>query len=88
MYNIDNIFHIIKFMSKIANVNIITKINILCSNFKKDMRGDGKILTPINVNSGSTLRKQYINLWRHEELEKVLIHELIHYYNIDTKVYN
>jgi hypothetical protein len=81
--NIDNIFHIIKFMSEIANVSIITKINILCSNFKKDMRGDGKILTPINVNSGSTLRKQYINLWRHEELEKVLIHELIHYYNID-----
>ena len=41
------------------------------------------IIGPINVNSGSTLPGEYVNIWRVEEFEKVLIHEIQHYYGCD-----
>src|SRR3989344_2001160 len=43
----------------------------------------------LQINSGSTLFGDYgeqIELWREEELLKVLVHELIHYMNIDFKL--
>jgi hypothetical protein len=46
------------------------------------------ILTPINVNSGSCYRKVLVNIWREEELEKVLFHELLHYYECDFHTHN
>lgn len=39
--------------------------------------------TPLNMNSGSTLKGVMLSVWREEELEKVLIHELCHYINVD-----
>jgi len=36
-----------------------------------------------NINSGSCLPRHYINIWRKEELIKVLIHELIHFHDFD-----
>lgn len=51
---------------------------------KKEITYEDKILTYENVNSGVTT-ENYIFIWRLEELIKVLIHELIHYYNFDCR---
>ena len=40
-------------------------------------------LTPTNTNSGYSYPTKSIGIWRKEEFIKVLIHELIHFYNID-----
>ena len=42
-------------------------------------------ITPLSVNSGLTSlgARPYIIIWREEEFEKVLIHELIHYYDLE-----
>jgi len=43
-------------------------------------------LTPLHVNSGVTVTdsdSQYITIWRTEEFEKVLIHELIHFFELE-----
>jgi hypothetical protein len=56
---------------------------IFASDEKKIFPKKGEILTGDNVNSGSCYPKKIINIWRKEELIKVLIHELIHFYGID-----
>jgi hypothetical protein len=47
----------------------------------------GKVFGPDEVNSGctyqSTINEKYINIWRKEEHFKLILHESIHYYNID-----
>lgn len=58
------------------NVNIKKKINTNSLH---------KILSHHNVNSGSTIAGEWIMIWRKEELYKVLIHELIHYLDLDIK---
>jgi hypothetical protein len=40
-------------------------------------------LTPYSINSGMCVPSKYICIWRKEEFFKVLIHELIHYYQYD-----
>lgn len=40
-------------------------------------------LTAENINSGSTYEGISVEIWRHEELTKVLIHELIHFFGFD-----
>jgi hypothetical protein len=45
----------------------------------------GKILTPININSGFTYGNQLV-VFRKEEFFKVLIHELIHLYKLDRHI--
>ena len=46
-------------------------------------------LSPININSGSAMRGIIVTVWRDEEIEKVLIHEIQHYlycdFNVGTK---
>lgn len=42
-------------------------------------------LSSQNVNSGSTSKGKNLMIWRSEESSKVLIHELLHYLNKDTK---
>jgi hypothetical protein len=43
-------------------------------------------MTPLNINSGSSLRGKFVNIWREEELEKVLFHEIQHFYNCDFHI--
>ena len=45
-----------------------------------------QILTPMNINSGSALTGHFVNIWRIEELEKVLIHELQHFLGFDFHI--
>lgn len=58
-------------------------IRIILSRQKKILFSNYNILGPINVNSGSTLPGEFINIWRFEEFEKVMIHELQHFYGCD-----
>jgi hypothetical protein len=44
-----------------------------------------KYLSTQNVNSGSSSSNNCLMIWRREEVFKVLIHELIHYLNLDVK---
>ena len=47
------------------------------------------ILGPDNVNSGLSIPDiRHIKIWREEELNKVLTHELIHTYKLDKEIYN
>ena len=88
--NINNLIHICTFMQKLSTKpGQKININILYSDFKKefDFDSNNKLLNESNINSGSTIPGYYINLWRSEEIDKVLIHELIHYLYFDFKSY-
>lgn len=61
------------------------KIYYFDTPLKKCIDYEQKFLSSRNVNSGSSLSNNYIMIWRREELLKVLIHELIHYLNLDVK---
>jgi hypothetical protein len=90
---INEILHIILFMKQIGNnKNQTTNITLFIGKCKKIFVGSSSIhnniISPINVNSGVTISRgnnKHIYIWREEELYKVLIHELIHYYDIDFK---
>jgi hypothetical protein len=47
-----------------------------------------RCLGPVNINSGSTYPGIEISLWRYEEVYKVLIHELVHYYELDFNIFH
>jgi hypothetical protein len=80
---------ILTIMKKIAdkfnlpNKKNKVKIRIILSRQKKSLYSNYNILGPINVNSGSTLPGEFVNIWRFEEFEKVMIHELQHFYGCD-----
>ena len=61
------------------------KINIWNTPYAKELSYKCSKLTPVNINSGSTLPGHFINLWRDEELYKVLIHELVHTFFLDFR---
>jgi len=65
------------------------RYNIILSDLKKSKTKKTIILTPNEINTGSTLAMGYkpINIWRKEELVKVGIHELIHCLRFDIKSY-
>ena len=44
-----------------------------------------KYLSSQNINSGSSSSNNMLMIWRREEFTKVLIHELIHYLDMDVK---
>ena len=70
IYNLNPIKKItLYYLDTIIDKRIIKDINYLCSQ---------------NINSGLSTT-EYIMIWRREEVLKVLIHELIHYLNIDLK---
>jgi len=87
-HNIDVhlIFNMINTLKNIVETKRPVKLIIFNSELKKqldEIKCDCKHLSPVNINTGSTLKTQYIKIWRNEEIYKVLIHELVHYYNID-----
>lgn len=75
-----------RYFRKITNKNDEIKISIYLTNFKKHLP-DGKIISPININSGFSYidynNKRNVIIFREEEWKKLFIHELIHCYNID-----
>lgn len=77
-------------LSKLYNgkVNKLPILNLFCGLQKKIINNMNNKLFPENVNSGSTLYAEFINIWRFEEIYKVLIHEIIHFYGFDFYIYD
>jgi len=86
---ISKIIYIIKFIKSFVkkvsqkkkdhHLNVI----ILLSRGKKKQSLKNQILSPNNINSGMSMAGQIVYCWRNEEMQKVLIHELIHFYSLD-----
>ena len=88
--SIKNILNIIAIMYKINKEIVKSKqnklyLNILLGKQKKYIY-ETDTMTPLNINSGSSLRGNFVNIWREEELEKVLFHEIQHFYNCDFHI--
>ena len=77
---LDDIHNIINFFNDIFNYKNDINIIIFLTPFKKKIQ---KEFIPETVNSGSCIKNKKIVIWRIEEVCKVLIHELLHYCNID-----
>ncbi len=88
--DINLVILIIEFMQEFFN-NRELNINLtlfLCDKKKKLVRNKTeKFITQSETNSGSTLSNETIFIWRSEEIYKVLIHELIHYFGVDHKIF-
>lgn len=101
IYSIDRIFPMAQ-LYDVLNFYIYTlnkvsrktnvKIKIYLCDLKKQFpKSDNQILNEFNVNSGATIfdnNNRYVVIYRKEELYKVLLHELIHFYEIDFHNYN
>ena len=91
--NLELIYHIVETMHKCAildksDVIKYPEITIFAGRqFKQFTNYDNK-LAPENINSGSTITGIQVTLWRYEEMYKVLIHELIHYYGFDFNMFH
>ena len=83
--NLQHIENIICIMRNLSNNSRKLTINIWNTNYKKELPHQCSKIKPENINSGSTLPGEFINLWRQEELYKVLIHELIHTFFLDFR---
>ena len=89
--NINLVMFIIKFMKKLAdsyNIKYNPLELVLLMTPQKKQKTNLKFLGPENINSGSTYINRKIFIWRYEEVYKVLIHELIHFYKFDFDIYS
>ena len=77
---ISDIHNILDFMILIFDISIKINLILFLTPYEKKINDN---LTPNEINTGSTIKGNIIILWRTEELIKVLIHELIHYNDID-----
>lgn len=76
------IFRIVKVIKNISKRDKKITIVIAPTNFKKQLFEE-YLFNPVSINSGSSYMNRYINIWRYEEMYKVLIHELIHFLELD-----
>ena len=70
---------------KSNTTKIIINVDIFLTQFKKKINKDSKILGPREINSGFSQTNIKICIFRSEELNKVLVHELIHYLELDLQ---
>jgi hypothetical protein len=86
-HNIDpkKIVELVQIIRKLKKSNEKIKIYIIGTEQKKMLYKNFTGLGPVHVNSGMSMDHTHICVWRVEELYKVLIHELIHYYRIDSR---
>lgn len=77
--------HLLRMINFLNNTNENITIFLLLSNLKKKLDND-KEIGPANINSGYThIVDRYIFIWREEEFEKVLFHEIKHFYDHDHR---
>ena len=86
--DINKLQHIINFMINLAKdnnkQNNVANIIIFCGLQRKEIFFFEKlILCSDNINSGSSVPGKTVMIWRLEEIFKVLIHELVHFYQLD-----
>lgn len=76
---------------KLNNTNINLVIFLVLTDLKKKFPNNNTIININNVNSGySNLSSNIIYIWRYEEFEKVLFHEVLHLLNLnfDIKIHH
>lgn len=78
-------------LNKLFGDNSVININIWLSDIKKTMPKTDEIFNIDHINSASCQIYQnkngIINIWRNEELLKVLVHELLHCFHIDYEFF-
>ena len=75
-------------MSVVNDIHKTLNINLWLTNFKKEFTSHYKTLGPKEINSGSSGGiSDSIDIWRLEELPKVLMHEIYHNLDLDSKMY-
>jgi hypothetical protein len=78
------IFRIMKkFAKDVAGKELDIQMVIVLSKEKKKFPKIGETFCSVHINSGACLPGNYVHCWRIEELDKVIFHELMHYYEID-----
>jgi hypothetical protein len=71
---------------KTNNTNKISTIFLVLTNLKRFFPNKNELIRVNHVNGGySNSYKKIIFVWRYEEFEKVLLHEIIHYFNMDNR---
>lgn len=80
---INRAIRICKFMTTISKFRGIINLRLIYLDVKKCMPVNSTYFLPQHVNSASTYKREFITMWRKEEWEKILIHELIHYTGLD-----
>jgi len=78
--DINKISLIINIVSQLLKKDKKVNLIVFFGNQKKLIDTNTTVLTCENVNSGATYIDKLIIIWRKEEFYKVLIHELLHYY--------
>jgi hypothetical protein len=86
--NIKLIYLFINIIRKVFNNDQHLLLVIFYSDKQKFLPLKKKKITSQNMNSGSCLKKNFIYIWRKEEFYKVLLHELIHYFELDFAEYD
>jgi len=81
---INKIYIITKWIHSLNNKYKI-KLIYFDTPLTKIINKSDNFLSSQNVNSGSSSSNIFIMIWRREEFTKVLIHELIHYLDLDVK---
>ena len=80
------IVFIIEYLKQKTNNNKDVKIYLILSRLEKKFPLNSKIMGVKNANSGyNDSINNIIFIWRKEEFEKVLFHELIHNFNLDKR---
>ena len=90
---INKIIHIIYIMiglAKNSNNNNKPDITLILTSQKKLINElyDEGTLSPCNINSGASIPAHNVIIWRKEEIYKVLIHELIHFFEFDFHLFH
>lgn len=85
---INKIIKLIHKLQKYYKTTVPIKIILIPTSLKKQLpKAQNQIIGVNECNSGATISygkaDKYIIIWRDEELEKVIIHEFIHYYGLD-----
>lgn len=76
-------------LSIVHNINIPIKLNLWLTGKKKLLPNNYKILGPKEINSGVTMfSDRTSSILRKEEYGKLILHELIHFLDIDFKRFN
>jgi hypothetical protein len=78
-----HIFNIVNWISKYSKPKKLD-LFIFLTPFNKIIKHKGQVLTRNEINSGVCSKyNKWVQIFRSEELLKVLIHELLHYYDLD-----
>jgi hypothetical protein len=88
LININRLLHICNIMYKLNDYNDILNVEIFYIKYRKELTEYKSLLCANNVNSGFSVKFKYVCIFRNEEIEKVLFHELIHFFDNDTSIDN